>query len=70
MHVFIPMEDIPFDAAMMARLVPYRCGVACAHALHVEGAEGAMPFRDVAARATDPGLVPKRDIDAPVPALR
>lgn len=67
MHVFIPMEDIPFDAAMMARLVPYRCGVACAHALH---AEGALPVSEVVGRISEPALALKRDIDAPVAAVR
>ncbi|WP_440223611.1 hypothetical protein ACQQ2N_00030 [Dokdonella sp. MW10] len=33
MRVFVPMEDVPFDAAMMAMLVPYQCGVVCEHAL-------------------------------------
>ncbi len=37
MRVFVPMEDVPFDAAMMAMLVPYQCGVVCEHALLERG---------------------------------
>ena len=32
MRVFVPVEDASVDAAAGA-LVPYRCGIACAHEL-------------------------------------
>lgn len=32
MRVFVPVEDVPFDARVGA-LVPYRCGLDCEHAL-------------------------------------
>lgn len=32
MQVFVPIEDAPPDA-LLAMLVPYRCGFVCEHAL-------------------------------------
>lgn len=40
MRVFVPVEDASIDADAGA-LVPYRCGLACAHALR-----GVLVLRD------------------------
>ncbi len=33
MRVFVPSDDGPIDAALVAQMVPYRCGLACEHGL-------------------------------------
>jgi hypothetical protein len=48
MRVFVPVEDASVDADAGA-LVPYRCGVACAHELR-----GVLVLRDGVWRAPVP----------------
>jgi hypothetical protein len=45
MRVFVPLEDGPLDGDAGVSLVPYRCGLACAHALRsdsVDASQGAV----------------------------
>jgi hypothetical protein len=46
MRVFVPVEDAP-GAASLGLLVPYRCGLACEHALR----ERPNPAADAPSRA-------------------